>query len=100
MIYGVEERIEFVLGDFVEWAKCFVERQEKNKERKIDVVFLSPPWGGPGYLSPKLPLEEEKIEQERDSEILNSVSLAATKPSLEASGQRYLCLVPARLPGG
>ncbi|KAK7462344.1 putative diacylglycerol O-acyltransferase tgs1 [Stygiomarasmius scandens] len=74
MIYGVEERIEFVLGDFVEWAKCFVQRQEKNRERKIDVVFLSPPWGGPDYLSLKLPLEEEETKQEDDEHALYSLS--------------------------
>ncbi|KAJ3130810.1 Trimethylguanosine synthase [Irineochytrium annulatum] len=39
-LYGVEERIEFVTGDFMELAGRL----------KADVVFLSPPWGGPEYL--------------------------------------------------
>ncbi|RZF39452.1 hypothetical protein LSTR_LSTR000973 [Laodelphax striatellus] len=40
-VYGVADRIEFVVGDFVRLAPSLV----------ADVVFLSPPWGGPDYLS-------------------------------------------------
>ncbi|KAI8391086.1 RNA cap guanine-N2 methyltransferase-domain-containing protein [Radiomyces spectabilis] len=39
-IYGVEDRIEFILGNFIELAPFL----------KADAVFLSPPWGGPSYL--------------------------------------------------
>ncbi|CAO3584081.1 unnamed protein product [Absidia cylindrospora] len=39
-IYGVEDRIEFILGSFYDLAPYL----------KADVVFLSPPWGGPTYL--------------------------------------------------
>lgn len=42
-IYGVEDRIEFVVGDFFDVARSLAE--------SVDVVFLSPPWGGPGYLA-------------------------------------------------
>ncbi|CAF1054430.1 unnamed protein product [Didymodactylos carnosus] len=38
-IYGVEDRIEFVQGDFIKLASTL----------KADIVFLSPPWGGPSY---------------------------------------------------
>jgi len=38
-IYGVERNIEFITGDFLEIAPTL----------KADVVFLSPPWGGPDY---------------------------------------------------
>ena len=37
-VYGVADRIEFVHGDFLALAP-----------RQSDVVFLSPPWGGPEY---------------------------------------------------
>ncbi|KAJ8716301.1 hypothetical protein PYW08_013586 [Mythimna loreyi] len=37
--YGVAERIEFIVGDFFQLAR----------DLKADMVFLSPPWGGPGY---------------------------------------------------
>ncbi|XP_043260752.1 trimethylguanosine synthase [Colletes gigas] len=39
-IYGVEDRIEFIVGDFFQLAPNLIG----------DVVFLSPPWGGPGYI--------------------------------------------------
>ncbi|KAL8610584.1 hypothetical protein ACOMHN_006303 [Nucella lapillus] len=40
-VYGVADRIEFILGNFLDLAPTL----------KADVVFLSPPWGGPEYLS-------------------------------------------------
>lgn len=50
-VYGVQDRIEFIIGDFLHLA---------NSHRlKADVVYLSPPWGGPSYLSlPSYDLEE------------------------------------------
>lgn len=39
-VYGVEDRIEFIIGDFF----CLAEKLFG------DVVFLSPPWGGPSYI--------------------------------------------------
>ncbi|CAB4273035.1 unnamed protein product [Prunus armeniaca] len=38
-IYGVEDYIDFIVGDFFQLAPSL----------KGDVVFLSPPWGGPSY---------------------------------------------------
>lgn len=40
MIYGVADRIDFIVGDFFKLAPGL----------KADAVFLSPPWGGPQYL--------------------------------------------------
>lgn len=40
-VYGVEDRIEFIVGDYMKVAASL----------QADVVFLSPPWGGPQYLS-------------------------------------------------
>lgn len=39
MVYGVANRVDFVIGDFIQLAPSL----------KGDVVFLSPPWGGPMY---------------------------------------------------
>ncbi|KAJ2003817.1 Trimethylguanosine synthase [Coemansia thaxteri] len=39
-VYGVADRIEFILGDFFQLAPML----------KADVVFMSPPWGGPEYI--------------------------------------------------
>ncbi|KAL2513690.1 S-adenosyl-L-methionine-dependent methyltransferase superfamily protein [Forsythia ovata] len=38
-IYGVEDNIDFIVGDFFQLAPFL----------KGDVVFLAPPWGGPSY---------------------------------------------------
>ncbi|CAF4937784.1 unnamed protein product, partial [Rotaria socialis] len=38
-VYGVEDRIEFIQGDFLKLAPTLT----------ADVVYLSPPWGGPSY---------------------------------------------------
>lgn len=43
-IYGVEDRIEFIIGDFMKLAPSLV----------ADVVFLSPPWGGLDYKKQKV----------------------------------------------
>uniref|UniRef100_U3K6N1 Trimethylguanosine synthase n=2 Tax=Ficedula albicollis TaxID=59894 RepID=U3K6N1_FICAL len=40
-VYGVAERIDFLCGDFMALAAGL----------RADVVFLSPPWGGPDYAS-------------------------------------------------
>ncbi|CAE6458976.1 unnamed protein product [Rhizoctonia solani] len=45
-IYGVADRIEFILGDYVSLAGSLA-----SLGRRVDVVFLSPPWGGPSYIS-------------------------------------------------
>ncbi|KAL1940731.1 hypothetical protein VTO73DRAFT_7772 [Trametes versicolor] len=47
-LYGVQDRIEFILGDFLSFARTL---QNGSQRRKIDVVFLSPPWGGPSYIA-------------------------------------------------
>ncbi|XP_066513342.1 trimethylguanosine synthase-like isoform X1 [Hoplias malabaricus] len=40
-VYGVAHSIDFIQGDFLQLAPRL----------RADVVFLSPPWGGPEYLS-------------------------------------------------
>ncbi|ODO06939.1 hypothetical protein I350_04300 [Cryptococcus amylolentus CBS 6273] len=45
--HGVADRIEFILGDYMEWARSLSARESDA----IDVVFLSPPWGGIDYRS-------------------------------------------------
>ncbi|XP_075682348.1 trimethylguanosine synthase isoform X2 [Rhinoderma darwinii] len=41
MVYGVADRIELIRADFM----CVA------RDLKADAVFLSPPWGGPDYVS-------------------------------------------------
>jgi len=40
-VYGVEHKIDFIVGDFFQVVPYI----------KADVVFLSPPWGGPKYVN-------------------------------------------------
>ncbi|KAK0469601.1 Tgs1 protein [Desarmillaria tabescens] len=50
-IYGVADNIEFILSDYLSFAKSYLSLRERSAHRIIDVVFLSPPWGGPSYLA-------------------------------------------------
>ena len=43
-IYGVENQIEFIVGDSLKILPQLT---------SADVIFLSPPWGGPGYINGK-----------------------------------------------
>lgn len=51
-VYGVEDRIEFIIGDYFHVAP----------KLRADVVFLSPPWGGPEYLGAEVFDLETMIE--------------------------------------
>ena len=44
-IYGVADRIDFIVGDFLQIANSGA------FDGKADAVFVSPPWGGPDYLA-------------------------------------------------
>lgn len=51
-IYGVADRITFILADWVTWTESYLARIEKGQvpeEEQVEVVFLSPPWGGIEY---------------------------------------------------
>jgi len=52
-VYGVADRITFILGDWVAWAQAYAERLERGEEmsaeERVECVFLSPPWGGIDY---------------------------------------------------
>ncbi|KAK0500293.1 Tgs1 protein [Armillaria luteobubalina] len=50
-IYGVADNIEFILSDYLSFAKSYLTLRERSPHRTIDIVFLSPPWGGPSYLA-------------------------------------------------
>ena len=39
-IYGVQDKIDFIVGNYFNLVD----------KLKADVVFLSPPWGGPSYM--------------------------------------------------
>ncbi|KAF7309582.1 Tgs1 protein [Mycena indigotica] len=75
-IYGVADRIEFILADYLAFASSYL--SQTHKQRKIDVVFLSPPWGGPGYISGDL---SSPVKPEVGTETKHpNYSLASIKP--------------------
>ncbi|KAF9524404.1 RNA cap guanine-N2 methyltransferase-domain-containing protein [Crepidotus variabilis] len=87
-IYGVADRIEFILCDYRTFVKsqlCLPSSNSSDsrttERRKIDVVFLSPPWGGPSYLggdeqgSSEAPIVRQSTEANHPS-----FSLANIKP--------------------
>ena len=51
-VYDVEDRIAFVQGDFLTLADSL----------RTDVVFLSPPWGGPDYKEAEVFEDESRQE--------------------------------------
>jgi len=55
-IYGVADKIEFIVGDFFHLAP----------KLKADVLFMSPPWGGPGYWFDKIYTIESMCEKHFD----------------------------------
>lgn len=51
-IYGVEKFITFIEGDYLTWAEERAANKAAGKsteEDEIDVVYMSPPWGGIDY---------------------------------------------------
>jgi trimethylguanosine synthase len=80
-IYGVADRIEFILSDYISFANAYLSLPSDSLEtakRKIDVVFLSPPWGGPSYLSTAAP--DTPDETPPDDELPPSYSLSSIQP--------------------
>lgn len=63
-----------MLADYLDFARAYAARPAENKV--IDVVFLSPPWGGPSYLidSPR------KETSEADSLYQGDYSLQSISP--------------------
>jgi len=76
-LHGVAARIEFVLGDFRTFAARMLQATTctaPSTARKIDVVFLSPPWGGPEYLS-EAEYSLERTQPEPAAELLRLARL-------------------------
>lgn len=65
-IYGVQMQVEMVNADFLEVYKSF---------GKVDVLFASPPWGGPEYLL------ENEFDTEKMTPDLGEILAAAAEIS-------------------
>jgi trimethylguanosine synthase len=71
----VVDRIEFILADFVSFARTL----PTASRRTIDVIFLSPPWGGVDYQS----LSSSNAAFNGTSAQSNSHSIATTPQGAE-----------------
>ncbi|KAJ8974185.1 hypothetical protein NQ317_004864 [Molorchus minor] len=72
-IYGVADKIDFIVGDFFKLAHTL----------KADVVFLSPPWGGPEYLSVPVYKLEEMLQPQPNSNTSTLIKEAGPKAFIE-----------------
>ena len=80
VIYGVQDRIEFILGDYVSFVKGYTSLPE-HARTTIDVVFLSPPWGGMDYTaSPQKQSPGKEVDDEDTLSDDLSYSLDRIKP--------------------
>ncbi|ODQ77846.1 hypothetical protein BABINDRAFT_40730 [Babjeviella inositovora NRRL Y-12698] len=50
-VYGVQEKVSFIHADWVEFAQQ--QEEIKRLSSTVDIIFSSPPWGGPGYVKNK-----------------------------------------------
>ena len=95
-LHGLSSRIEFVLADF----RSFAARMNilNATSRKIDVVFLSPPWGGPEYLSgPEYHLA--RTQPEPASELFRLARLLTPNVAFYVPRNTVLTDIAALLPG-
>ncbi|KAF8525173.1 RNA cap guanine-N2 methyltransferase-domain-containing protein [Hysterangium stoloniferum] len=76
-IYGVQDRIDFILGDYVSFAKAYL-TLPAHARTTVDVVFLSPPWGGVDYTSS--PQKTQNGDVDEDLTDGNSYCLDRIKP--------------------
>ncbi|XP_066969831.1 uncharacterized protein Tgs1 [Macrobrachium rosenbergii] len=67
-IYGVEDRIKFIVGDFLELAPTL----------SADVVLLTPPWGGTGYFQERV-YDVKKLGGAMDCEKVMQAARLITK---------------------
>jgi trimethylguanosine synthase len=62
-VYGVQDRIDFYGGDFFQFLQ-----QPPSQASSFDVIFLSPPWGGPQYKQQDVyRLRDMTVNEERAS---------------------------------
>lgn len=63
-IYGVADRIEFIHGDVFDILKSI-------GDIKPDLVFMSPPWGGPDYVNQPVFCPRAHLLDDRGQELFN-----------------------------
>ncbi|KAL0020680.1 hypothetical protein WJX79_010788 [Trebouxia sp. C0005] len=81
-VYGVAHKIDFICGDFLQVAATL----------QADMVFLSPPWGGPAYSKSGLFDVSQEIGSLHQNlrQLLHTASLALKDPD----SRRIACFLP------
>ncbi|CAH7689071.1 RNA cap guanine-N2 methyltransferase, partial [Phakopsora pachyrhizi] len=60
-IYGLErDRIDFICTDFFDWLKSYNTKPDKDRQ-EIDIIYLSPPWGGVDYKNQEYYYSSERL---------------------------------------
>ncbi|CAO1618676.1 unnamed protein product [Sympodiomycopsis kandeliae] len=99
-IYGVEDKITFLTGDGIQflddWIKCNKHSnsttlsedkwQGQEKVPQIDVIFLSPPWGGVSYMG--VNKDENAAADESISNLLPT-SFSTTQDAFQNNQPQY-----------
>lgn len=67
-IYGLQDKIEFIVGDYFDLAEGL----------KADVVFLSPPWGGPDYMRNEIYDLEQSLQPAPASKLMEATRKITT----------------------
>ncbi|XP_004536715.1 trimethylguanosine synthase [Ceratitis capitata] len=75
-IYGVDHKIDFIIGDFLQLSRC--------GRFHSDIIFLSPPWGGPKYK------RKDHYDIENYLQPCNASSLMETAKSISENVVFYL----------
>lgn len=81
-IYGVADRITFILADFQTWSKEYLKKKEKGEiktEDEVEVIFLSPPWGGIDYMDSS---SNKNSDPNNDSSTPNSKKISTITSSI------------------
>jgi len=102
-LHGLATRIEFILADFRTFAARMLHTTPRTSSaRKIDVVFLSPPWGGPEYLAAPV-YSLAQTQPEPAAELFRLARLLTPNVAFYVPRNTALediaALLPASLPG-
>lgn len=98
-IYGVEDKIKPVLGDWNELIKNPKEWLPEGVD-KVDFMFSSPPWGGPSYKHTQKPESKKKekkgnnVKPPFDLNTMSPLNLETLVSSFKSISDNFLLFLP------
>ena len=102
-LYGVLDKITFIVGDFFEFSRKYYDSRADGTEvgqTKLDIVFCSPPWGGPTYRSHQV-FDVEMMKPHAFGKVWEAtmkILRAQHNSDTEAEGNRVAALAVFYLP--